>query len=282
MVMEYKIAFVKIKIDSSSEIDLAKLNKFISKPYQSGYVNINIKRVEKINVGYIESFRHKCFSAVDFGNGKCGYILYSVDGTPNALVMSEKSWENIDILYAENIKIENRSIVDYALRVAFNNIVIANKGLIVHSSAIHYQNKGLIFSAPSGTGKSTHTKFWRENLGAGIINDDLPALMPMDNKRIMVCGTPWSGSTDLFSNLCVPLDAIIVISRHHINEIYQMSISEIIHALFPRCLFPYHSPLLLDTAFDTFKKIIGSVPVYHLKCTPTLEAAKMVKSFLKL
>lgn len=281
MVTNYEISFIKIKIHYPSEIDLTRFEIFQCEPYFNNYINITIEKKDKINVCCNVVFRHASFSAVDFGDGKYGYLFYSAEGTPCAFVKSDIDWKDIDIHYTENFQTANRSMIDCALGAAFNNIIIANGGLVVHSSAIHYQNKGIIFSAPSGTGKSTHAKYWREYLGAGIINDDSPALM-IKNNDVLVCGTPWSGSTDLYSSICVPLHVIIVLSQHHCNEIYRMNNKEIIHALFPRCLFPYHSPQLINMAFENFTKMIGSVPVYHLKCTPSLEAAKLVKSYLQL
>lgn len=280
MMRHYEIANMKIKIENPSEIDLSRFDLFISKSDITDSI-VTIKKASKINVDFKVVYHYKNFSVVEFVGEKYGQVFYSGEGKLIAFLMSDLYWKDIDIVYSENIQRGNRSIIDYALGAAFNSIVIVNGGLIVHSSAIQYCNRGLIFSAPSGTGKSTHTKFWRENLGAGIINDDAPVLIPIKDD-VLVCGTPWSGSADLFENVSVSLKAIIILSRSHKNEICEMNITDIIQKLIPRCLFPYHNQRLMNTAFENFKKIIGLVPVYHLKCTPSLKAAELVKSYLHL
>lgn len=281
MVEQYEIASVKICVDNLSQADLTRFELFKNRSDHGADINITIKKENRIKIQSISLYLHHDISVADFSDGKHGYIFYSDDKVPIAFLKSDSCWRNIDIVYSEDIKNGKYSIIERALGTAFNNIIIISGGLIVHSSAIHYENEGIIFSAPSGTGKSTHTKFWRNYLNAGIINDDVPVLIPEDHK-VLVCGTPWSGSTDLFDNVSVPLRAIVIISQYHQNEICEIGHTEKIHKLFPRCLFPYHNPRLMNKAFENFQKIIGLVPVYHLKCTPTLEAAKMVKSFLKL
>lgn len=281
MVEQYEIASVKISINNLSQADLARLEMFRSRSDHGADINITIKKESIKETHGNELYIRRNTSIAEFAGGKYGYIFYSDKKVPIAFIRSDSCWKGIDIEYSENNKIGNYSIIDRALGAAFSNIIIINGGLFVHSSAIHYKNEGIIFSAPSGTGKSTHTEFWRNSLNAGIINDDTPVLIPK-NGGVLVCGNPWSGSTDLFDNVSVPLKAIVIISRHHQNEISEIGHTEIIHKLLPRCLFPYHNPRLVNKAFESFQKIIGLVPVYHLKCTPTLEAAKLVKSFLKL
>lgn len=277
----YEIASVRIGINNLSQADLTRLELFKSRSDHKANVNITIKKEDKLNISSDVLYSYKNVSIAEFADGQYGYIFCSDEKVPIAFLRSDSYWKYIEIDYSENNKIGNRSTIDRILGTAFSNIIIVNSGLIVHSSAIHYRNNGIIFSAPSGTGKSTHTRFWRNNLNAGIINDDAPALIPEENK-VMVCGTPWSGSTDLFENISVPLKAIVILSRHHQNEICEMSRTDLVYKLFPRCLLPYYNPRLMDMAFDNFKRIIDVVQVYHLKCTPTLEAAKMVKSFLNL
>ncbi len=281
MLMHYEIAAVKIRINNLSDVEMTRLELFKAASTLSSHTSITIKKVEQINVDFNVLNINSIFSFTRLPGGKNGYIFYSVEKDPVAFMVTDTSWENINIEYLENIQRGKYRIIDYALRIAFNDIVIMNGGLVVHSSAIHYRNNGLIFSAPSGTGKSTHTSFWRQSFNAGTINDDAPALI-REKDRIMVCGTPWSGSTDLFENIRVPLHAIVVLSRHHENEISKMSMPDIMKKLFPRCMLPYFNQKLMDKGIENFQNIINCVPVYHLKCTPTLEAAKAVKACLNL
>lgn len=97
---------------------------------------------------------------------------------------------------------------------AFYEKLLNYNGVMLHSSAVCVDNEAYLFSAPSGTGKSTHTNLWLEYFGdkAYILNDDKPAIRCIDNK-FYAYGTPWSGKTDLNRNEKVPLKAIIFIER---------------------------------------------------------------------
>lgn len=97
--------------------------------------------------------------------------------------------------------------------------------IMMHGAAISYNNSAFIFSAPSGTGKSTHIMKWLRNLPeAYVINGDKPFIV-MDNNP-MVCGSPWSGKEGLYSNSIVPLKAIVFMERSQENQIRQIPFSE--------------------------------------------------------
>lgn len=199
MLMHYEIANVKMRINNLSGLDLTSLEAFKSKPHLKNYVNMTLIRTEHIHIESKQLYFNNDFSIVTFADGETGYVLYSDGKIPIAYLKSDSQWTDIKIVYCENNNFIRHKIINHVLGKAFNNMVIMNGGLIVHSSAINYRNRGIIFSAPSGTGKSTHTKFWREHLNARIINDDAPALIPKKDK-VLVYGTPWSGSTNLFEN----------------------------------------------------------------------------------
>ena len=104
-------------------------------------------------------------------------------------------------------------------------------GFMLHSSAVVMDGEAYLFSAPSGTGKSTHTALWLETFGgrARILNDDKPAIM-VENGSVTACGTPWSGKSDLNLNLRVPLRGICMLER---------SKSNFIQPLHGRCRSPF-------------------------------------------
>ena len=92
--------------------------------------------------------------------------------------------------------------------------LLDHDGFVLHAPAVAYTGKAYLFSASSGTGKSTHAAIWEKVFGkdAIIINDDKPALR-IKNDTIYVYGTPWSGKTDKNSNISVPLGGICFISK---------------------------------------------------------------------
>lgn len=111
--------------------------------------------------------------------------------------------------------------------------------VLMHGSAIAVDGEAYIFVAPSGTGKSTHARLWRDMFGshAVMINDDRPFLKCTDDE-IVVCGSPWNGKHHLGSNLYVPLKAICFLERGEYNRIEQIDSAE---AFFQMFRFVYYS-----------------------------------------
>lgn len=100
--------------------------------------------------------------------------------------------------------------------------------LLMHGSAIAVDGSGYLFTAKSGTGKSTHTRIWREMLGnrAVMINDDKPLIRISENGCATAYGTPWNGKHRLANRIGIPLKAICILQRSKENNIYKISKTE--------------------------------------------------------
>jgi len=145
-------------------------------------------------------------------------------------------------------------------------------GFLLHSSAIVYEDRAYLFSAPSGTGKSTHTQLWLKNFeGSYILNDDKPAVMLKDGK-IMVYGTPFSGKTDLNVNKCVPLQGLCVLERGEKNRIEKIPTEEALFSILNQTCRPIDEGRM-DKLLTILDKVVSNVPVYKLYCNMDDEAA---------
>lgn len=96
--------------------------------------------------------------------------------------------------------------------------------ILMHGSSIAVDGKGYLFTAKSGTGKSTHTRLWRELLGrrSVMVNDDKPLIRVNDDGSAVVYGTPWDGKHRLSSSIAVPLKAICILERDKENSISEV------------------------------------------------------------
>jgi hypothetical protein len=105
--------------------------------------------------------------------------------------------------------------------------------MLVHSSALVYDNGAYLFSADSGVGKSTHTRLWLKAFGdkVHIMNDDKPVVKLLDDRAI-VCGTPFDGGSGIALNENYPLKAIIFIERGEQNSVRIPNNKEIIQKLY--------------------------------------------------
>lgn len=147
--------------------------------------------------------------------------------------------------------------------------------LLLHGSAIAVDNQGYLFTASSGTGKSTHTRLWREYLGerAIMVNDDKPLLRIAD-QEVIVYGTPWDGKHRLSHNISVPLKCICALERGKNNEIQKVSKTDI-YSLLVQQTYRCQNPMLLDRTLSLIDKLAKNVALYRLKCNMEPEAAKM-------
>jgi hypothetical protein len=145
--------------------------------------------------------------------------------------------------------------------------------LLFHGSVIAVDGEAYLFTAKSGTGKSTHTNLWREMLGerAVMVNDDKPFLRIIDHS-VYACGSPWCGKHGLASNVSVPLQGICVLSRGKENLIQRADAASVMEFLRQQA----HSPLdadLLAHSFELIDTITKYVPLWQLQCNMEQEAA---------
>ena len=145
--------------------------------------------------------------------------------------------------------------------------------LLFHGSVVAVDGQGYLFTAKSGTGKSTHTRLWREVLGdrAVVVNDDKPFLRITD-EGIWACGSPWNGKHRLGSNLCVPLKAVCILERGEENKIQPISAKQVLSMLLQQSNRP-GSPIWMPKYLELLDRLAGGVAFYRLACNMDPQAA---------
>ncbi len=157
---------------------------------------------------------------------------------------------------------------------SFYHQLLKFDGMLLHASAVVLDGYAYLFSAPCGTGKSTHTQMWLQAFPeALILNDDKPALR-RENGRWYAYGTPWSGKTSWNENLRVPLGGICVLARGEENQIEPFSGQKAIFALLEQTARPAGAQLRMQL-LTLIGQLLAEVPVWHLRCTPTPAAARV-------
>ena len=149
-------------------------------------------------------------------------------------------------------------------------------GLLLHASAAVVDGRAYLFSAPCGTGKSTHTALWRSTFGADrvqILNDDKPALR-LEEGVWYAYGTPWSGKTDQNVNLRVPLAGIAVLRRGEENSIVPFGGSKAVFALLEQTARPRDGRSRAKL-LELLDALLKGVPVWQLTCNMKPEAAEL-------
>ena len=158
---------------------------------------------------------------------------------------------------------------------AYNMKLIHDGGIIFHSSCIKFDNDAICFSAPSGTGKSTHTNLWADYFGDRVkfINDDKPAIR-FKQDMAHAYGLPYSGKAFINSNVCAPVKAIVFINRAEQNSIRKIDGTEAVYKVLNQTIRNIHDTNLFDIQAKTIEKFILSVPCYELSCNMTVDAVK--------
>lgn len=155
---------------------------------------------------------------------------------------------------------------------AFYNELLKYGGMMLHSSCVEKDGFAYLFSARSGTGKSTHTHLWLKNLdNTRIINDDKPALL-RENDMWYACGTPFSGKTDENLNVKVPVRAIVFLHRSEKNTVKKIAPAMAVNLLLEQTINPKNKDLAI-TMLETLDLLLREVPCFSLGCNMESDAA---------
>lgn len=147
--------------------------------------------------------------------------------------------------------------------------------VLCHGSVVEYKGKAYMFTAPSGTGKSTHARLWREQFGDEVvmINDDKP-LLKFEEDGIYAYGTPWDGKHRLSTNKKAKLAGICFLHQSDKNQIEKIDVQDAIPLLMNQIYRPRNAEGLIQT-MDYADRLIEDVPMYQMGCTVSKEAAQM-------
>ncbi len=161
---------------------------------------------------------------------------------------------------------------DQAMRYA----LLHYNAFMVHASAVVYRGQGIFFSAPSGTGKTTHTNLWRQmDSSVYMLNDDSPIIRFMDDGKAYACGCPWAGASGESNNAIVPLKAIVFLEQAPENQIVRLQTLPALQKLLG-CVTRPADRALMDKLFTLIHLLLSETPCYILRCRPDMEAAQTV------
>lgn len=172
-----------------------------------------------------------------------------------------------DTFAQRNYGLNNCMMMAYSFRFA------TEQTLLVHASVIRKDGYGYLMIAPSGTGKSTHTRMWFDNIpGCDLMNDDNPVVRIVDGAPV-IYGSPWSGKTPCYRNIQAPVGAFVRIQQRPENHIERLQPIQAYSELLPSMSSMKWDHRVYTAVCDTIIALIEKVGVYELGCLPNGDAA---------
>lgn len=221
-------------------------------------------------------FQHQVFRTQD-GRLIWRYVRIH-SGIPYLSFSVNKQWSRISLL--EDHTQSGGSLAFEYLGHIMPGVLLKYNILTFHGVLMEYQGMGIIISAPSGTGKTTHARLWRDIKNALIINGDR-AVCRRENGRWIGYGLPWSGTSGEQINRSVPMKALVVLERGEENEAHHVSDMEAFGKAFPHLLYTKWDKSMADKALDGIDSFLKDIPVIRLSCRPDPEAVEVLDRALE-
>lgn len=166
--------------------------------------------------------------------------------------------------------------LSHSLMVAFMIAAMRHSTLIMHASCVVLDGKAYLFQGKSGTGKSTHSRMWLENVpGSELLNDDNPLIALQPDGMPRVYGSPWSGKTDCYRNASAPVGAFVRIVRADRNELCRLSSWQAYASLATSLpLLPFLNDEFKGLRRRAIECLVATVPCCKMLCQPNPAAAQ--------
>ena len=201
------------------------------------------------------------YSIHDIHDVLCSRMQSNADFSQCSVSLYGKTWVQ------RNYGLNNALMMAYAFASA------CSATMLMHASVIRQGGKGYLMTAPSGTGKSTHTRLWYDNIpGCDLMNDDNPVVRIVDGQAV-VYGSPWSGKTRCYRNIQAPVGGIVRIQQRPENTIRRLSPVEAFCNLLPAMSNMKWDKRVYNGICDGISQLIQLVGVHELGCLPNAEAA---------
>lgn len=178
---------------------------------------------------------------------------------------------------------QTKAALDNSLMIMFAMASACTGTVLFHSAVVSLDGRGYMFLGKSGTGKSTHTRLWLQNIpGTELMNDDNPAVRVKADGTTIVYGTPWSGKTPCYRNVSAPLGGIVLLSQAPYNKIVRLKGIGAYAAVVPSISGKRWDARIADGLHETENALATYIPVWYLDCLPDADAAHLCKDTIAL
>lgn len=218
-------------------------------------------------------------------------VYRNADATVRYIGAVSESWENAYIRAEErgnahHVQLKasafpagvGRKTILNSLGVA--HLIAQNGGFVFHSSYIAVGGKAVLFTAPSGTGKSTQAALWEQHRAARIINGDRSAVRWVD-EQAFACGIPFAGSSNICNNETLPLGAVVYLKQAPQNQLRRLRGAEAFRKVWEGCSVNTWDKTDVAAVSERVQQVVSAVPVFELACTADEQAVKTLEEALR-
>ena len=214
------------------------------------------------------------------GEGYC-IVFHHINGDTCGLLCTDKNGQE-DIVHRMNTPLSHQQFVlGNATMIAYAYATADKKTVLMHASVVSLEGRGYLMTAPSGTGKSTHTRLWRQCFDqCELVNDDNPVVRIEQGKAI-VYGSPWSGKTPCYRNVCHPVGAYVRLFQEPENNIHPYQPLEAYAMLLPAMSCMVWDKRMQTGVSKTVAEMVRLNPMYRLGCRPDEAAARLCRDTIQ-
>lgn len=282
MIYKVKIGKAIFKINTPLEILWKKeeIDFLIHENYKK-YINVEVKIVNylPLKIDKILYQSRNLTIGLDKYNREIRTYLASFISNKPTYAQSIISNDCITIYYLQETNLWNNPNVRIWNFLHMENVLLKSNALVLHCSYIMYKNKAILFSAPSGTGKTTQAKLWEKNYYSPIINGD-KCLLVKDENIWYAYGYPFHGSADECKNERYKIEAIVIVRQSPNDYIEEISLGHQISSLYSEITINNWNIDNINKAFDLITDLCTKITVIKQYCTMNNVAANTLHNYL--
>ena len=156
-------------------------------------------------------------------------------------------------------------------------MLLRHRAAVLHCSVVDHGGQGILFSGPSGIGKSTQGALWEKVFGDHVINGDR-GILRLQGEDVYAGGSPWCGSSGIYSGEHIPVKAIVLLRQGKENMITPAEPKIAFREIYSQCIVHAWDRCFVDRLCDLIWEVLKRVPVYVLTCLPEASAVLLTEN----
>ena len=176
---------------------------------------------------------------------------------------------------------EPADVYPYPLGFPLDRILLLNtlgldRGIMMHACGVDDAGRGLLFTGPSGAGKTTMARLWSDHGDATVLGDECIIVRRVEH-QYRVYGTPWTGQDRVACPGGVPLERIFFIQHADEDAVSRKGWISTVESLLTQVFSTFYDRAAMQYTLDFCSELGRRVPGYDLRFVPTSEVVRLVQ-----